>query len=80
MEMPEHNKIAKRPGVNRLDSGGENSKHRKKSFEEIWEHNSWGREAKSGPGSLLKNTVRMRKTLGIVVEKLKIALGKNSIK
>ena len=60
--------------------GGEEDEHRKKSFAQIWEQNAWGSESKSGPGSILKNTGTIREILGIVIDQLKMALNKTSIK
>lgn len=57
----------------------ESSVHRKHSFVKIYAKNAWGKKTKSGPGSLLSSTVRIRKILDLVVEKLKIHLKKATI-
>lgn len=57
----------------------ESDLHRKESFQEIWSANAWGKETKSGPGSLLKNTNNMRRVLDRVVNKVKLALKKESL-
>ena len=60
--------------------GSESSVHRKDSFGKIYSKNSWGSETKSGPGSLMSSTVRIRQILDLVVEKLKIHLNKDTIR
>ena len=62
------------------DEVGETSEHRKNSFGKIFEKGSWGSKSKSGPGSLLSSTVRMREILGKVVERIKIHLKKEKIR
>jgi len=57
----------------------EDSDHRRKSFAKVYDSNEWGNERKSGPGSLLENSWVVIKVLNIVVEKIKKALGKESI-
>ena len=82
MELPDYNQIERKPDSGELvsEEGGEDSEHRKKSFAEIWDQNVWGSSSKSGPGSLLRNTGRIREALGFVIDHLKIALNKTSIK
>ena len=78
--LPDHNRNNNKT-ERKLDLvTGEEDEHRKKSFAQIWEQNSWGSESKSGPGSILKNTGRIREILGIVIDQLKKALNKTSIK
>lgn len=60
-------------------TASESDLHRKESFAKIWDGNSWGKEAKSGPGSLLENTLKMRKVLGLMIERIKKALNKDSV-
>jgi len=57
----------------------ESDLHRKESFQKIWSANAWGKETKSGPGSLLKNTNSMRRVLDRVVNKVKMTLKKESL-
>jgi len=57
----------------------ESDLHRKESFQKIWSGNAWGKESKSGPGSLLKNTNSMRRVLDRVVNKVKMTLKKESL-
>jgi len=71
-------------GANKLSSKiekgvTESDLHRKESFEKIWSANAWGKETKSGPGSLLKNTNSMRRVLDRVVNKVKMTLKKESV-
>eukprot|EP00092_Neocalanus_flemingeri_P008003 GFUD01008635.1.p1 GENE.GFUD01008635.1~~GFUD01008635.1.p1 ORF type:complete len:329 (+),score=89.43 GFUD01008635.1:265-1251(+) len=58
----------------------ESSGHRKDSFVEIYAKNAWGKESKSGPGSLLPSTIRIRNILDLLVEKLKTHLNKDKIR
>ena len=58
----------------------ETSQHRKESFERIFDTGEWGSQSKSGPGSLLSATIRIRKMLNLVVDKLKIHLNKEEIR
>ena len=58
----------------------ESSVHRKHSFGKIYAKNAWGKKTRSGPGSLLSSTVRIRQILDLVVEKLKIHLHKATIR
>jgi hypothetical protein len=60
--------------------GSESSVHRKHSFGKIYAKNVWGKKTKSGPGSLLSSTVRIRQILDLVLEKLKIHLNKATIR
>jgi len=57
----------------------ETSEHRRNSFAKIYEEGEWGSQSKSGPGSLLEATVRMRKILGEVVDKIKDHLSAQKI-
>lgn len=58
----------------------ESSEHRKASFGKIFAEGAWGSKSKSGPGSLLSATIRIRKMLDQVVDKLKIHLNKEVIR
>ena len=58
----------------------ESSEHRKASFGKIFAKGAWGSKSKSGPGSLLSATIRIRKMLDQVVDKLKIHLNKEVIR
>ena len=58
----------------------ESSEHRKASFGKIFAKGEWGSKSKSGPGSLLSATIRIREMLGQVVDKLKIHLNKEVIR
>merc|ERR1712133_136696 len=49
------------------------------SFKQIWEDKAWGKETKSGPGSILQNTVNMRKVLASVTDRIKLELNKPMI-
>jgi len=59
--------------------GTESNLERVESFKQIWEKNAWGKDAKSGPGSLLENTVNMRKVLASVTDRIKLELNKPTI-
>jgi len=63
----------------RPSQGAENGKHRRESFKEIFDHNLWGRETKSGPGSSLSATNNIRAALGAVIDRIKLHLNKNKI-
>lgn len=66
--------------VEKVEKGvTESDLHRKESFQKIWSANAWGKETKSGPGSLLKNTNSMRRVLDRVVNKVKKTLKKESV-
>ena len=41
----------------RLTKETEDGEHRRESFKQIFDHNMWGKETKSGPGSSLKGKV-----------------------
>jgi len=61
------------------EADGETSEHRRKSFAKIYAEDEWGTVAKSGPGSLLSETVNMREILGAGVDKIKEHLGVEKI-
>ena len=60
-------------------SNEEDDKHRIKSFEKIFDTNAWG-ESKSGPGSLIPATGRIRNVLDSVIEETKKYLKKDKIR
>ena len=62
------------------DLMAEDTEHRKKSFAKVYENDEWGKALKSGPGSLVRNSLVAIKVLNIVVEKLKKILGKEKIR
>jgi len=66
-------KVNKKPSLN---IGTESDVDRAESFKQIWEDNAWGKETKSGPGSLIQNTVNMRKVLASVTDRIKLELNK----
>jgi len=57
----------------------ESPQNRKESFAKIWSDNVWGKQSKSGPGSLLSTTVNIRKVLKSVIAKIKAVLHKKSV-
>ena len=61
-------------------SNEEDDKHRIKSFEKIFDTNAWGQESKSGPGSLIPATGRIRNVLDSVIEETKKYLKKDKIR
>jgi len=63
----------------KLEIATESDLHRKNSFKQIWDFNAWGKEVKSGPGSLLQNTINMRRVLSSVIERIKLVLNKKTI-
>ena len=60
-------------------SNEEDDAHRVKSFEKIFETNAWG-QSKSGPGSLIPATGRIRNVLDSVIEETKKYLNKDKIR
>jgi len=69
IEMPEpRDFIQKQETVEEIE---ETAEHRKESFVKVYAEGQWGSDVKSGPGSLMSQSVRMREILGIVVDKLK---------
>ena len=60
-------------------SNEEDDAHRVKSFEKIFETNAWG-QSKSGPGSLIPETGRIRNVLDSVIEETKKYLNKDKIR
>ena len=81
IEMPKgeyHMKQEESNDDNNTDE--ETSEHRRKSFAKIYEEGEWGSQSKSGPGSLLEATVRMREILGEVVDKIKDHLSSQKIR
>ena len=60
-------------------SNEEDDAHRVKSFEKIFDTNAWG-QSKSGPGSLIPATGRIRNVLDSVIEETKKYLNKDKIK
>lgn len=60
-------------------SNEEDDKHRIKSFEKIFDTNAWG-QSKSGPGSLIPATGRIRNVLDSVIEETKKYLKKDKIR
>ena len=60
-------------------SNEEDDKHRIKSFEKIFDTNAWG-ESKSGPGSLIPATERIRNVLDSVIKETKKYLKKDKIR
>ena len=57
----------------------EDDAHRVKSFEKIFDTNAWG-QSKSGPGSLIPATGRIRNVLDSVIEETKKYLNKDKIR
>lgn len=70
----------KQSGNKVSNEGGETPKQRKKSFSKIYKKNLWGKESKSGPGSLIKNAQNIIKVLTVLVERIKVVLKKETIK
>ena len=60
-------------------TSNEEKEQRKKSFEKIFDTNAWGK-SKSGPGSLISATDRIRKALNSVIDKLKQHLKRDKIR
>ena len=60
-------------------SNEEDDQHRIKSFEKIFDTNAWG-QSKSGPGSLIPATGRIRNVLDSVIEETKKYLKKDKIR
>ena len=61
------------------NTSNEEKEQRKKSFEKIFDTNAWGK-SKSGPGSLISATDRIRKVLNSVIDELKHHLKKDKIR
>ena len=69
IEMPvPHDVIQQEETMEEIE---ETAEHRKESFAKVYAESQWGSVVKSGPGSLMSQSVRMREILGIVVDKLK---------
>jgi len=62
------------------DLESESSEDRKESFAKVYANDEWGKERKSGPGSLLENSGTVIRVLNILVEKIKKNLGKDVIR
>ena len=60
-------------------SSNEEGDHRMKSFKKIFDTNAWG-QSKSGPGSLISATERIRAVLNAVIEETKKYLKKDKIR
>jgi len=79
IEMPKEKSKKPLKEINAENDSEETSEHRRKSFAKIYADGEWGSESKSGPGSLLGATVRMREILGVVVDKIKDHLNVQNI-
>ena len=76
-QVPEGARLSEKVETN-LEA--ESSDHRKESFAKVYDNDEWGKERKSGPGSLLENSWTVIKVLDILVEKIKKDLGKKKIR
>ena len=78
VEVLEHNKPKKARLSEKVETDLEStsSEHRKESFAMVYKNDEWGKERKSGPGSLLENSWIVIRVLNILVEKIKNDLGK----
>eukprot|EP00091_Calanus_sinicus_P011268 TRINITY_DN25566_c0_g1_i1.p1 TRINITY_DN25566_c0_g1~~TRINITY_DN25566_c0_g1_i1.p1 ORF type:complete len:167 (-),score=34.71 TRINITY_DN25566_c0_g1_i1:21-521(-) len=82
VEVLVHNKPEGGGGLSGLQDDhleSESSEHRRESFARVYASDEWGRERKSGPGSLLSNSWTVIRVLNILVQKIKKDLGNDRI-
>ena len=70
---------AKKIKLETMQTQSEDNEHRKESFKKIFKTNAWGK-SKSGPGSFLSATKRIRAILDSVIEQLKTYLNKDKLR